>query len=121
MGQRPDDPHRRSDYFAPPPSYAAPAPHHAPPPPAVPAAAGPKLHEIKSELIGTFYAKPNPDKDGYVRAGSRVTPDTTVCQIEAMKIFNEIKAECTGTVREVCVRNGQPVEFGTVLFRVDPS
>jgi acetyl-CoA carboxylase biotin carboxyl carrier protein len=111
--------------FAPPPSYA---PHPAPAPsantggpPAPAAAAGPKLHEIKSELIGTFYSKPKPDKDDYVKPGGRVTPDTTVCQIEAMKIFNEIKADCTGTVREVCVRNGQPVEFGTVLFRVEPS
>jgi acetyl-CoA carboxylase biotin carboxyl carrier protein len=56
-----------------------------------------------------------------VKVGSRVAPDTVVCMIEAMKIYNDIKAECSGTIREVCVKNGQPVEFGTVLFRVELS
>jgi acetyl-CoA carboxylase biotin carboxyl carrier protein len=101
----------------------APALAHAPPSansqPAAPPAR--KLLEIKSELVGTFYAKPAPDKDDYVRVGSRVTPDTVVCQVEAMKIFNAIPAKASGTIAEVCVKNGDFVEFEQVLFRVDPS
>ena len=89
-----------------------------PPPPAAPAK---KLLEIKSELVGTFYAKPAPDKDDYVKVGSRVNPDTVVCKVEAMKIFNDITAKCTGAVAEVCVKNGDFVEFDQVLFRVDPA
>ena len=90
-----------------------------PTPPA--AAPGKKLLEIKSELVGTFYAKPAPDKDDYVKVGSRVSTDTVVCQVEAMKIFNAIPAKLTGTIAEVCVKNGDFVEFEQVLFRVDPS
>jgi len=103
----------------------APAALHAPPStnsqPAGPAAPAKKLLEIKSELVGTFYAKPAPDKDDYVKVGSRVNPDTVVCKVEAMKIFNDITAKVTGTVAEVCAQNGQFVEFDQVLFRVDPS
>ncbi|HJZ90248.1 MAG TPA: acetyl-CoA carboxylase biotin carboxyl carrier protein [Gemmataceae bacterium] len=91
------------------------------PPAVAPANPGRKLHEIKSELVGTFYAKPAPDKDDYVKVGSRVSPDTVVCKVEAMKIFNDITAKCTGTIAEVCVQNGQFVEFDQVLFRVEPS
>src|SRR5262245_23495735 len=80
-----------------------------------------KLLEIKSELVGTFYAKPAPDKEDYVKVGSRVSPDTVVCKVEAMKIFNDITAKCAGTIAEVCVQNGQFVEFDQVLFRVEPS
>ena len=100
--------------------HAAPAGNSQPaaPPPAAPAR---KLLEIKSELVGTFYAKPAPDKDDYVKVGSRVTSDTVVCKVEAMKIFNDITAKCTGTIAEVCVKNAEFVEFDQVLFRVDPS
>lgn len=80
-----------------------------------------KLLEIKSELVGTFYAKPAPDKDDYVKVGARVSTDTVVCKVEAMKIFNDITAKCAGTVAEVCVQNGQFVEFDQVLFRVEPA
>lgn len=90
----------------------------APPPPAAPSR---KLLEIKSELVGTFYAKPAPDKEDYVKVGSRVSPDTVVCKVEAMKIFNDITAKCTGTIAEICVQNGQFVEFDQVLFRVEPA
>jgi acetyl-CoA carboxylase biotin carboxyl carrier protein len=118
--------------FAPPAgSYAPPAVAHplatAPPPPAAsdpvapPAAPAKKLLEIKSPMVGTFYAKAAPEKPDYVKVGDRVKPDTVVCKIEAMKIFNDHLAECSGTVAEVCVKNGDFVEFGTVLFRVDPS
>lgn len=90
-------------------------------PAVTPATTGKKLLEIKSELVGTFYAKPAPDKDDYVKVGSRVSAETVVCKVEAMKIFNDITAKVTGTVAEVCVQNGQFVEFDQVLFRVDPS
>jgi acetyl-CoA carboxylase biotin carboxyl carrier protein len=84
-------------------------------------AAAPPLKEIRSPMVGTFYKAPEPGAESYVRVGSRVTPGQTVCIIEAMKIMNEIEAEITGTVREISVEDGQPVEFGQVLFRVDPN
>ena len=85
-----------------------------------PKAAPPALKEIKSPMVGTFYAAPEPGAEPYVKVGSRVSPGLTVCIIEAMKIMNEIEAEFGGVVREVCVEDSQPVEFGQVLFRVDP-
>src|SRR5437762_1164501 len=89
---------------------------------AAPAAAAPKpqLVDIKSPMVGTFYSAPEPGADPYVKAGSRVATGQVVCIIEAMKIMNEIEAEVAGLVREVCVENAQPVEFGQPLFRVDP-
>jgi acetyl-CoA carboxylase biotin carboxyl carrier protein len=101
-----------------------PAPVGSPPPKAAeppPAPSARKLVEIKSPTVGTFYAQDKPDAPPYVTVGSRVSPTTTVCQIEAMKIFNEIQAECSGVIVEVCVQNKEFVEFGTVLFRVDPN
>ncbi len=80
---------------------------------------GKKLLEIKSESVGTFYAKPNPDSPLYVNVGSKVTPTTVVCQLEAMKLFSEVQAGISGVIAEVCVENQSPVEFGQVLFRVE--
>src|SRR5262249_2074578 len=97
------------------PGQIVPAPQASSPP----APAAPKYHEIKSEMVGTFYSRPKPDKDEFVKVGSRVKPDTVVCLIEAMKLYNDIKAGISGTIQEVCVNNGDFVEFGTVLFRVD--
>lgn len=97
-------------------SGAAPAATDSPPP-----APAKKLIEIKSPTPGTFYASPSPDAEPFVKVGSRVKPDTVVCLIEAMKVYNDIKAECTGVIAEVLVQNQQPVEYGQVLFRVDPS
>ena len=96
---------------------AAPAPAS---PAAAPAAAaeGP---EVKSPMIGTFYRKPSPDADSYVEVGSVVEPDTVVCIIEAMKVMNEIKAEVKGTIAEVLVEEGKPVEYGQALFRIEPN
>lgn len=79
------------------------------------------LKEIKSPMVGTFYASPEPGAGPYVKVGSRVSGGTTVCIIEAMKIMNEIEAEVSGTVREICVEDAQPVEFGQVLYRIDPN
>jgi acetyl-CoA carboxylase biotin carboxyl carrier protein len=90
--------------------------------PAAPAASpARKLLEIKSPTPGTFYAAQNPDAESFVRVGSRVNPDTVVCLIEAMKLYNDIKAECSGVIAEILVENQQPVEYGQVLFRVDPG
>lgn len=103
----------------------APAPqHHAPvAAPAAPAAAAPvaeasNLTEIKSPMVGTYYASPSPEAAPFVTAGQTVTPDTVVCIVEAMKVMNEIKAEVSGTIAEVCAENGKPVQFGQALFRV---
>ncbi len=108
--------------------YAAPvvaaAPVAATAPVAAPAAAVaavPALPAIESPMVGTFYLSAGPDKPAFVSVGSTVGPDTTVCLIEAMKIFNEIKAETSGTVEAVLVKSGQPVEFGQPLFRIRPS
>lgn len=80
----------------------------------------PALKEIKSPMVGTFYRAPEAGADAYVKVGTRVATGQTVCIIEAMKIMNEIEAEINGVVREVLVDDGQPVEFGQVLFRIDP-
>jgi len=79
------------------------------------------LVEIKSPIVGTFYATPSPDSEHYVEVGSTVSPQTVVCIIEAMKVMNEIKAEKSGTITEILVTNGQAVEFGQVLFKLKPD
>ncbi len=85
-----------------------------------PGAVGPveTLVEIKSPMVGTFYAAPSPDSDPYVSVGATVAEDTVVCIVEAMKVMNEIKAETSGVIAEVVAENGKPVQFGQVLFRV---
>lgn len=76
---------------------------------------------IKSPMVGTFYASPKPGEKPFVSVGSEVSEDTDVCIVEAMKTFNNIKAECRGTIARVLAQDGQPVEFGTTLFLVKPS
>ena len=107
---------------------APPAPAHGEPHREAPRADAPApsppvtaLKEIKSPMVGTYYKAPEPGAESYVKVGSRVAAGQTVCIIEAMKIMNEIEAEISGVVREICVEDTQPVEFGTVLFRVDPN
>ena len=90
-------------------------------PEARPAAPSAHLKEIRSPMVGTFYKAPEPGAEAYIKVGNRVTAGQTVCIIEAMKIMNEIEAEITGVVREISVEDSQPVEFGQVLFRVDPN
>ena len=105
-------------------AYAAPA---AAPAPAAPAAApeavapASNLLEIKSPIVGTFYSSPTPEDPVFVTAGSKVTQDTVVCIVEAMKVFNQITADISGTIEEMLVGNGDPVESGQVLFRVKPN
>ena len=79
------------------------------------------LHTIESPMVGTFYSAANPDAPPFVTVGSNVDPETVICLVEAMKIFNEIKAECTGTIEKVLVNNGDSVEFGQAMFLVRPT
>ncbi|TVQ51628.1 MAG: acetyl-CoA carboxylase biotin carboxyl carrier protein [Phycisphaerales bacterium] len=79
------------------------------------------LHRIESPMVGTFYTAPNPDAEPFVKVGQQVDSETVVCVIEAMKIFNEIKAECSGTIEKVLVKNAESVEFGQPLFLVKPD
>jgi acetyl-CoA carboxylase biotin carboxyl carrier protein len=76
------------------------------------------LFKITSPIVGTFYRSPGPDKDPYVSEGSNISPETTVCIVEAMKLMNEIQAEVSGEVVKIYVENGQPVEYGQPLFGI---
>ncbi len=112
--------------FAPVPAPAMPASHASSATPAkteagVPANSARQLVEIKSPTPGTFYAAPKPEEPPFVKVGSKVSPETVVCLIEAMKLYNEVQAECTGVIVEVLIQNQQPVEYGQVLFKVDPA
>ena len=77
--------------------------------------------EIVSPMVGTFYSSPDPNSPAFVNVGDEVSEDSTVCIVEAMKIFNEIKAQCKGSIIEVLVSTGDPVEFGQPLFLVKPQ
>jgi len=79
------------------------------------------LVEIKSPMIGTFYASSSPESPPFVKVGDHIGPTSTVCIIEAMKVFNEIPAEVSGLLVQVLVENGAPVEFGQPLYKIDPS
>lgn len=115
--------------------YAA-APAYAPPPATAPAPAptsapigggksvamdGPGITVIKSPMVGTFYTRANPKANPFVKVGDRVDTNTTVCIVEAMKVFNEIPAEVRGTIVAVLVEDGEAVEFDKPLFKVDTS
>jgi acetyl-CoA carboxylase biotin carboxyl carrier protein len=101
---------------------SASAPSPAPSPAATPAppAEDTTLVSIKSPMVGTFYSAPSPDAKAFVQVGSTVNEETDVCVIEAMKVFNNIKAETRGTIAKVLVNNGQTVEFNQILFMVKP-
>ena len=77
-----------------------------------------RMREIKSPMVGVFYASPSPDAAPFVQVGSKVKKGDVVCIIEAMKLMNEITSECDGVIEKICVANGQMVEYGTELFRI---
>ena len=79
------------------------------------------LIEVTSPMVGTFYRSPSPDTSPYVDVGSKVSEGETLCIIEAMKLMNELECEVSGTITQICIEDAQPVEFGQVLFLVDPS
>lgn len=90
-------------------------------PEAAPAAPADNLLLIRSPMVGTFYASPDPDSPPYVKVGDHVGPETVVGIVEAMKVFNELPAEVSGKIVAVLVENGEPVEYGQPLFKVDPA
>ena len=110
----------------PPPATAAPAPA-APAAPATPAPAEKAVEstegllEIKSPIVGTFYRSSSPDKPAYAKVGDTIEKGGVVCIVEAMKLFNEIESEVSGTIVKVMVEDAAPVEYDQVLFLVDPS
>lgn len=112
---------RRNTEPAAPVRVAQPVPVAATAPPAAAASAadGDNIVVIKSPMVGTFYTKPNPKSPPFVKVGDHVDPDKTICIIEAMKVFNEIPAETQGQIVAVLVQDGEPVEFGKPLFKVD--
>ncbi len=110
---------------------STPAPATASPPPVTPQGASSagegaksddsKYVEVKSPMIGTFYRSQNPETDVFVNVGDEISTGQTVCIIEAMKLFNEIESEVSGTIVKVLVDNAQPVEYDQPLFLIDPS
>lgn len=104
---------------APAPAATAPAPAAAAPAPA--ASDDAKYVTIKAPMIGTFYRSANPESDSFVQIGDEVSTGQTVCIIEAMKLFNEIESEISGTIVKVLVDNASPIEYDQPLFLVDPS
>jgi acetyl-CoA carboxylase biotin carboxyl carrier protein len=116
--------------YAPAHAHSMPAAAPAPPAPAQKAVSAELLkcdgleaefQEIRSPMVGTFYASPDPESPPFVQAGSHVGPSTIVCILEAMKVFSEIKAETSGVIDRVLVRDGQAVEYGQPLFLVRPG
>ena len=95
------------------PGDVAPLPVEEPPPT--------NLIEVTSPMVGTFYRSPSPDSDPYVDVGARIGPGSVLCIIEAMKLMNELESEVQGTVAKILVENAEPVEYGQVLFLIDPS
>ena len=77
--------------------------------------------EVESPMVGTFYRAPAPEAPSYVEVGTRVSKGQTLCILEAMKLMNELESEVDGVVREICVKNAEPVEYGQVLFRIEPD
>jgi acetyl-CoA carboxylase biotin carboxyl carrier protein len=104
----------------PPPPPGAPPPVSSSAPAAAPAES-PHIVTFKSPMVGTYYSKPNPKAESYVRVGSKVEPSTIVCIIEAMKVFNEIQADLRGEVVAVLVQDGEAVDFEKPLFKIDTS
>lgn len=110
------------------PHVVHPAPHPAPAAPMAPEqqAAEPEaekssLVEVTSPMVGTFYRAPSPGADPFVEVGDRVKLGQTLCILEAMKLMNELECEVAGVVREICVENAQPIEYGTRLFLIEPE
>lgn len=95
------------------------APVAAPAAPAAPSKEPDYLKTITSPIVGVFYASPNPEAEPFVKVGDAIAPGKVICLIEAMKVFNDIRAEISGKIAEVLVKNGDPLEYGTPLFKVD--
>ncbi len=103
------------------PAAAAPAPVAAAPAEAPVDASRAKFKDVRSPIVGTLYRAPSPESDNFVKVGDHVAVGQTLCIVEAMKVMNEIDAEFAGTIREILVENGSPVEAEGVLFLVEPD
>jgi len=103
---------------APVPAPQTPAQHHVVVEPKVSHATSQPGNFVKSPMVGTFYASPSPEQPPFVKVGDKVSENTVVCIVEAMKVMNEVKAGVSGTVAEALMHNGDSVEFGTKLFRI---
>jgi acetyl-CoA carboxylase biotin carboxyl carrier protein len=101
------------------PQFAAAATSEAPAAAAEPAPAEKTGHRIKSPMVGTYYASPSPTSPPFVKVGQKVSAGDTLCIIEAMKMMNQIEADKSGTIRQILMENGQPVEFDQELFVID--
>lgn len=103
-------------------SFAGPAPAAAAAAPAIADGALPAgVKEVTSPMVGTFYTSSSPDSEPFAKIGMKISADSTVCIIEAMKVMNEIKAEISGEIIEILVENGTAVQYGEPLFRVKTS
>ncbi|MCL5965102.1 MAG: acetyl-CoA carboxylase biotin carboxyl carrier protein [Deinococcus sp.] len=80
-----------------------------------------KIEEVRAPIVGTFFRSPSPEAEAFVKEGDRVEKGQVLCIIEAMKLMNEIESEFSGTIRKILVQNAEPVEYGQVLFLIDPS
>lgn len=107
--------------ITPPPESVTVAAPQAAPPAGSPDLTDPTLQPVKSPIVGTFYEAPAPGAEPFVRVGDTIQPGKVLCIIESMKLMNEIEAEISGTIVKRLVENGQPVEYGEVLFLVKPS
>jgi acetyl-CoA carboxylase biotin carboxyl carrier protein len=115
--------------YAMPPQFSYGAPQAAPAPAAAPtaspastsAAPAANIHEVKSPIVGTLYRAPSPDADVYVQVGQQVEVGTTLCIVEAMKLMNEIESDASGKIIKILAENGQPVEYGQVLFIIEKA
>ena len=79
------------------------------------------FHELKAPLVGTYYSSPKPDDPPFINVGDKVKRGQTLCIIEAMKIFNEIESDINGTVTEICIENGNPIEFDQLILKIIPE
>jgi acetyl-CoA carboxylase biotin carboxyl carrier protein len=89
--------------------------------PQLPARTEPRLHEVRSPIVGTFYRAPAPDAENYVEVGQPVSVGKVLCIVEAMKLMNEIESDVNGTMAQILVENGKPVEYNQVLFLIEKS
>ena len=105
--------------YSPPPAYAAPI--AGAPAATAPADGNADTITINAPMVGTFYVRANPDSEPFVKIGDQVHEETVVCIVEAMKVFNEIPAECRGKIVEILVKDQEPVDFGKPMFRVQPN
>lgn len=119
QSDRPENADAPSGVVAPPAALPAAAPAE---PAAGASAAAPDedIYEIRSPCVGTFYRARAPEEPTFVEVGDIVDPETVVCIVEAMKVMNEVKAECNGTIEKILIPNGDPVEYDQVLFRISP-